>query len=160
MSKLYWPSKLGFWWIDTEDMIWPGGKPLDLEKLWAPAPLEFANHPHPDVDGDLPRDPYEVGAQHDIHYHLNGLCLPDGTSTEGDLAAGFEANYDELIRKVGTRSTWGDSTIGSTVQMPSGAERVADIQAFVHPPGSERGTVMAAAVTVVIPRGKFEPAGS
>lgn len=160
MGGLWWPAELGGWNIGAESMIWAGGKPLDVQKLWGAAPLEWDNHRHPEVDGRLPMDPFGEEAVHEIRFHLSGLWLPNGDPAPS-TARGFQANYAELVRKVGNRTTWGGPTAASTLSMPDGSTRSAQIQAFVHPPGTDRlGTLMAAAVTVIIPAGQFEPAGS
>lgn len=152
--SLHWPPEMGGLWRGATSLIWGGAQPKNIQRLWAPAPLEVDNHEHPGVHGLLPRDALLGQQELDLDYLLSALVLPNG-SPAPNPAAGVNANYRELITRVGDPRTWGDSTTMLTAVDALGDSWQGAVQMSVGPLGVERGSAVPVTLTIVIPAGEL-----
>lgn len=158
--SLAWPTDMGSWTWNGNDMVWAGGTPMTLEGLWARAEAEFFNHPQPGVDGELPRDGFLGPLVVPVDYQLSGLVLPNGDPAPS-IGYGIDANYASLLERVGEPATWPTrSGVTTTVVTPQGVERTGLAQGTVSPLGVRQGSVAACVVTVTVPAGMLEVVGS
>lgn len=157
---LFWPPEMGSWVWNGVSMIWPGGTPMNLEVLWARAEAELANHAQPGVDGLLERDSYRGQLVAPVDYLLSALVLPDGSPATNPGYA-IDANYAELLDRVGEPATWPTrGGVDTAVVTPSGVSRTGRAQGVVSPLGARVGSVGTAVVTVTIPSGMLDVTGS
>lgn len=140
------------WDVDGEAMITSAFAPEDLQQLWAPAPLSFANVDLYGEPGELARTPTENAVTYQVRYRIHGAADWTGTPYPS-FGHGLAANYAELVRRVGTPTTWGAETVDTTVTRPDGVDLEGPIQVFVTPMSAESGPLARCVVTVTIPRG-------
>lgn len=159
MGVFIWPTDMGGLKHGAESLIWGGAQPLDLQRLWGSSPIETDNHPHPGVDGFLPRRARKVERVVELYYLLNTTILANGLPTDNPAAGAF-SNHQELIRRVGSPSTWGGETTVLTLTDPLGGTWSADVQMAVSPLGAERGGGVPVTLEIIIPAGEFTEEGS
>lgn len=151
-----WPSEMGSWTLGGQAMIWGGAQPLNLEVLWAAAPIRTANAEQIGVDGLLPRRPVVEQAEYDVHYLLSGTVNADGSDAVSTIKA-FVSNYNQLKSRIGVPSGWSNGGVASVLTLPDSSTRSAVVQPSLSPmqtrPGMGGGLWMPVVVTVVVPGG-------
>lgn len=155
MIALRWSGDLGSWLWDGNQLCGPAFKPLDMEKLWAPAPLvDESNIPLDGVDGTDPVERRKGQAVHVIEFQVGSKTNQAGTVTHTSTAEGLWANYRELVSFIGDPATWGAATCTTVLTAPDGDEWSGPAQGFVGPPlGRADGATMRCTVTVTLTDG-------
>lgn len=149
-----WPqATMGGWDIDGQDMSGPAWQPLNLEQLWLPAPNRVRNRVVPGVAGSTAFRPRVAERAVDIQLIIAGDVNQSGTPN-GDETEGFTDNIDTITTNVVDPPTAPTKTRTSTLTMPDGTTRTAEIQVvgFSYEP---IGNNMARGVlSIVIPAGE------
>lgn len=155
MIALRWSGDLGDWVWNENQLCGPAFKPMDMEKLWAPAPLvDEENIPLDGVDGTEPVRRRKGQAVHVIEFQVGSKTNQAGTITHPSTAVGLWANYQELVSFIGDPTDWGGDTCSTTVTAPDGSQRAGPAQGFVGPPlGRADGATMRCTVTVTLTDG-------
>ena len=155
MARLrIWPQAvMGGWDIDGQDMSGPAWQPLNLEQLWLPASNRVNNRVIPDVTGSEPFRPRKAERSVDIQLVIAGDVDQTGSSNS-DETEGFTDNIDTITANVVDPPSAPTKTRTSTLTMPDGTTRTAEIQVvgFEYQP---IGNNMARGVlTITIPAGE------
>jgi len=157
MIRLVWSAALGAWDWNGNQMCGPAFKPVDMEKLWTPAPLvDDANIDLDGVDGTDPVERRKGQAVHVIEFQIGSKTNQAGTVTHPSIAVGLQENYDELVSFIGDRTSWGGPTCTTTVTKPNGADWAGPAQGFVGPIMNQReGATARCTVTVTLTDGEL-----